>query len=309
MKRILQALVVAAVFLAFASSNAFAWGSKGPRLTALVAYQLLTPSAKKQLDAILGSTGDIAAAALYLDIRKDYLEDKIAGSRDWHFDDRPVCKGETPLTEYCPGGNCAPIQIRRHYDILTDPDSTKAQRLFAIRVLTHLTGDIHQPLHASDHDDRGGNKIKLIPASKWSAGEKANLHSAWDNDFAAGAFAIGQYKGLSEKALVKLLVEEITDDPKKKEWPKGRVKSWLEESYELALDVAYKDLRPTEMCQSNDPPAGEVSEVELSDAYIERAQTKVPAQIKKGAVRLAAILNRALATEPPSSGYIRAQSL
>lgn len=310
MKKIMQGLVVATAFLAFASNNAFAWGNKGHRLTALVASQLLTSSAKQQLKAILGTTGDLAVAALYLDINKDYLDDKMPGSRDWHFDDRPVCSAQVPRTEYCPGGNCASIQLRRHYDILTDPESTKAKKLFAIRVLSHVTGDIHQPLHASDHDDRGGNGVKLTPASRWLDGEKANLHSAWDKDFVAGAFSKGPYANKGEAALVKHLVDEITDE-QKRQWAKGRVTSWLSESYAIATSFTYKELPAGLLCSVDgqavdDPAEGKIT---LSEAYISKAEGMVPEQIKKGAVRLAAILNRALAMEPASSGYVRAQSL
>ena len=310
MKRILQGLVVAAIFLALASSNAFAWGNKGHRLTALVAYQLLTDSAKQQLKAILGTTGDLATAALYLDINKDSLDDKIPGSRDWHYDDRPVCFAQAPRAEYCPGGNCASIQLRRHYDILTDAESSKAKKLFAIRVISHLTGDIHQPLHASDHDDRGGNGVKLTPASRWLDGEKANLHSAWDKDFVIAAFSKGDYANKAEAAVVKQLVAEITDE-QKKQWAKGRVTSWLAESYSIASSFTYKDLPtglscPVEGQTADDPVGGKIT---LLEEYISKAEGMVPEQIKKGAVRLAAILNRALATEAASSGYVRAQSL
>src|SRR5215831_10549592 len=41
------------------------------------------------------------------------------------------------------------------------PHESKAHKQFAIWVLTHLIGDIHQPLHAADHDDRGGNMIQV----------------------------------------------------------------------------------------------------------------------------------------------------
>jgi len=56
---------------------------------------------------------------------------------------------------------------------------------FALRLLIHYAGDIHQPLHATSrvdheykHGDRGGNSFRL--PMKLSAG---NLHAVWDSVF------------------------------------------------------------------------------------------------------------------------------
>ena len=33
--------------------------------------------------------------------------------------------------------------------------------LFALKFLLHLVGDLHQPLHCADNNDRGGNSVKV----------------------------------------------------------------------------------------------------------------------------------------------------
>ncbi len=38
-------------------------------------------------------------------------------------------------------------------------------------------GDLHQPLHASDNHDRGGNEVRVV-----LNGEYKNLHAVWDTD-------------------------------------------------------------------------------------------------------------------------------
>lgn len=45
----------------------------------------------------------------------------------------------------------------------------------AIRVLFHLIGDLHQPLHAGYGEDKGGNTIDVD-----FLGESTNLHKVWD---------------------------------------------------------------------------------------------------------------------------------
>ena len=159
-------------------TDATAWGSKGHRIIGLIAQELLSPETSAEISTIMG-TADLATFGLYLDDNRDRLDAEIPGSRAWHYDNIPVC-GRKPHSEYCPNGSCASTQIARHRDLLADPHESKAHKQFAIWVLTHLIGDIHQPLHAADHEDRGGNMIQVrLP---W--GRNANLHAAWDTDFA-----------------------------------------------------------------------------------------------------------------------------
>jgi hypothetical protein len=47
--------------------------------------------------------------------------------------------------------------------------------LIALKSLGHWVGDIHQPLHVSFLDDRGGNTIRT------SGQCPGNLHAVWDN--------------------------------------------------------------------------------------------------------------------------------
>ena len=46
----------------------------------------------------------------------------------------------------------------------------------ALKFLIHFIADLHQPLHAADHDDKGGNCIGLSPRH----GRETNLHAYWD---------------------------------------------------------------------------------------------------------------------------------
>ena len=253
--------------------------------------------ARSQVKAILGSS-DLADAALYLDTHKSTLEKKI---KDWHYDDRPTCESNVPRSKYCPGGNCASVQLKRHYNILRVPQSSIEQKRFAIRVVAHLAGDIHQPMHAADHDDAGGNAIKLT--GTWNA--SANLHSVWDSDFVKRAFSGNDFKGKSDRQIAALLVQQISDS-EKDIWTKGRVVTWLQESYGKAVDHAYGAL-PGFGCNEKDFATEPIT---LTDAYIGKSIESVPEQLKKGGVRLAAILNRALSTDVDAAkAFVRADKL
>ena len=56
----------------------------------------------------------------------------------------------------------------------------------------HFVGDIHQPLHASDHQDKGGNCIAINPVEGTRSN---NLHAWWDTGVLAAPGVIGGGRG------------------------------------------------------------------------------------------------------------------
>lgn len=50
--------------------------------------------------------------------------------------------------------------------VLSSRDTADIDRLIALKSLGHWVGDIHQPLHVSFEDDRGGNNIRVSGAGK-----------------------------------------------------------------------------------------------------------------------------------------------
>ncbi len=288
------------IALALHAPHAAAWGGQGHRLTALIAYQLLAPSAQAQVKAILGSS-DLAGASLYLDVHKDELAKAIKGSKEWHYDNRPACAASVPRADYCAGGHCASVQLRRHALVLADRRNTLADRRFAVQVIAHLAADVHQPLHASDHFDAGGNTVKLT--GTWNG--RANLHSVWDNDFVERAFSGPAYAGQTEAQVAAALAARITA-AQKQAWRKGPATAWLQESYGVAVDTAYGRL-PGFTCGAANAT---VEPVTLTDSYIDTAVATIPEQLQKGGVRLAAILNRALSKGvEASNAFVRADTL
>jgi hypothetical protein len=136
--------VLVGLLILGSGTDAMAWGSKGHRITGLIARELLLPETSAEIETIMGSA-DLATFGLYLDDYKDRLEAEYPGSRAWHYDNIPIC-GRKPHSEYCPNGSCASTQIARHQYVLADAHESKAHKQFAAWVLTHLIGDIHDPL-------------------------------------------------------------------------------------------------------------------------------------------------------------------
>ena len=74
--------------------------------------------------------------AVYLDVHKNELDQRIPHSRDWHYDDVPVCTAASHF-DYCPQGDCASTQAEKHRKALIDSHSSKQDKQFALFVLTH----------------------------------------------------------------------------------------------------------------------------------------------------------------------------
>src|SRR5713101_1171895 len=82
--------------------------------------------------------------------------------------------GSTPET--CPGASaCIVTAIKKDFEVLSSDNASQAQKLASLKFLGHWVGDVHQPLHVSFEDDRGGNEINVTGDCR------GNLHSAWDS--------------------------------------------------------------------------------------------------------------------------------
>jgi hypothetical protein len=287
-RRWLRSLTLCALLGACAS--AWAWGDQGHRITGLVAESLLTADARAGLRALMGHT-DLATMSVFMDRQKDELEQRIPGSRAWHYDNLPVCEPRTPRTAYCPGGHCASVQITRHYRRLVDPRAPLDERRLAVQVLVHLVGDIHQPLHASDHGDRGGNEVRVSFTLPSGQQRQTNLHAAWDTDFVRSAFATRDERQIASNLVAQAGKVAI------RAMQKGTVAQWMAESHAMARDSAYGRV-PGFACSSE----GATDELEnarqpLDDRYVAHATGVVPRQLLRAGARIAKLLNRSFSRQ------------
>jgi hypothetical protein len=290
LRRSLRPLAASALtaLLLGAGSHAWAWGEQGHRITGLVAEKLLTPDARAGLRALMGST-DLATMALFMDRQKDSLEQRIPGSREWHYDDRPVCDPQARRPDYCPDGHCASVQITRHYRQLIDQHSSRDERRFAVQVLVHLVGDVHQPLHASDHDDRGGNDVRVSFTLPSGQQRQVNLHSAWDTDFVRAAFTAQDERRIAQQLL------SDAGDAAIRAMQKGAAAQWMAETYAIAQDSTYGKL-PGFACSNDGTVADFAAErLPLDAAYVSNATSVVQKQLLRAGARIAYLLNRAFA--------------
>ncbi len=60
-----------------------------------------------------------------------------------------------------PERSCVIRAIAVHIDTLRHPTASAVDKVEALKFLGHFVGDVHQPLHAGDAEDRGGNAIRV----------------------------------------------------------------------------------------------------------------------------------------------------
>ncbi len=156
------------LIITFITQLSFGWGKTGHRIVGKIAETYLTKNAKMQIKKLMGHH-DLSRMGNWADEIKSDPDWKKAN--DWHWCTIP--DGE----EYHKGKHSgkAVEKVIEFIDILKKKNSTKEEKQIALKFLIHLIGDLHQPLHVGNGEDRGGNSVKV----KWFK-EPTNLHSVWD---------------------------------------------------------------------------------------------------------------------------------
>ncbi|CAM2757353.1 3'-nucleotidase/nuclease [Legionella steigerwaltii] len=265
--------IIYALIFCLGTLNSYAWNAAGHRIVAQIAYDNLSPKAKEMCHKYLRSRTDntlnssfVSASTWMDDIRwrEVYWYDVM------HYIDIPFSSDGTPVP---PVESTNAIKtIKQAASVLSSKKTTPSDKKLALRMLIHITGDIHQPLHATTRvsaqhpkGDLGGNLFLLgvNPVGK-------NLHQYWDN---GAGFFLGTYDEARVKNTAHQLEEKLPCTFIDKQ---TRPAKWAKMSYKLALKNVYQ-MNP------NETP---------STKYQENAQQLAQKQVTYAGCRLAALLNK-----------------
>jgi len=203
-----------------ASDAAFSWGLLGHRIVGEIAGRHLSAKAKREIKKILGNE-TLAMSANWADFIKSDTSYRYLNS--WHYVNfRPgISKAE--LLSHLQHDTTANIYNRLNFLVsefrenkTLDPDRKKLY----LRLIVHLVGDIHQPMHAGRPEDLGGNRIPL----HWFY-EPSNLHKVWDEDLI-------NYQQLSYTEYTNSI--DFSSRQQRKEWQSTGADEWLFESFRIA---------------------------------------------------------------------------
>lgn len=255
---------LAGLALALAPSSALAWGKTGHRVVGAIAQSYLTPQAAAGVKRIFGME-TLAEASNWPDLmRSDPSEFWQHTASPWHYVTVPRGKiyGDTGAP---PGGDA--VTALKHFSaVVRDPEIALAEKKLALRFIAHIVGDLHQPLHAGNGTDKGGNDMKVT-----FNGRATNLHAVWDS-------GLVDDEQLSYSEMAAWLGARITPADVNR-WSTTDPKIWIAESATLR-DAIY-------------PANGETN---LSYRYVFDHTAQMELRLEQGGVRLAAYLNQLFAT-------------
>ena len=263
MKRILF------VFLTVVSTVLFAsWGRTGHSTIGLIATNHLNARAKAGVAALLGGES-LADVASWADENRD------RSTADWHYINVELGLSFEDFKQQVEGKEDVYTALVKQEGVLSDERASRADRVTALKYIVHFVGDIHQPMHVSRAEDKGGNSIQVR-----YDGKGTNLHSLWDTKML-------EHAGLSETQLASQFDKATAQQIAK--WQSDPQINWAWESYQVSSQLY-----------------GEIERhgTNIDEAYYKSHISIVENRIEKAGIRLAGVLNAifsktaAIAAEP-----------
>ncbi|MDO6712667.1 S1/P1 nuclease [Aliiglaciecola sp. 2_MG-2023] len=245
----------------FQNSQAFAWGQTGHRVTANIAEQYLSADAKAKIAAIYPTKSLAEISTLADEMRSDPSEFWQKTSSPWHYVSVPE-GSDYSAAKHAPSQGDAYTALLSFSATLKNPEATLQDKQLALHFIVHIIGDLHQPLHAGDGTDRGGNDVKL--EFFW---ENSNLHRVWDS-------GIIDRQQLSFTEWTNWLSQKISPEMAK-QWQTTDPRVWIKESIQLRNNIYPQ-------------------EEKLSWSYQYQHLPEVKQRLQMGGVRIAAYLNSIL---------------
>lgn len=262
---------LAAALLSTMPFYVFPWGQKGHDTICFIAENHLTDSTKKAVEKLLDGKS-IVYYANWMDNASNTPD--YAYSKTWHY--KNIDEGETFSNALLEPKGDVVRAIREQTTTLLSDTISDDKKSVALKMLVHLVGDIHQPMHIGHRSDRGGNKwmVKYF-------GAPTNLHSLWDSKLVESAhkWTYTEWQQQIDRSTPERMLEIIAD---------GTPEKWGEECFKIATKVY------------NSTP----QDSNLSYDYINNWTPVIENQFLNGGLRLADLLNSIFDKEYTCSNLI-----
>ncbi|MGA2135140.1 MAG: S1/P1 nuclease [Bryobacteraceae bacterium] len=280
-----------------APGQAWCWGDEGHQTVARIAAAHLTDRARAAVGRLLNqdpafANDAVAEAMARAAIWPDHMPGGKGATAPWHYIDIGLFEGPAHMAERCPDGNCIVAKMKQYLVNLkehrADGKWSEAQE---IAFLAHFAGDIHQPLHCVSDADAGGNCVNVVGFEPMH-----NLHAVWDITLVRNLMArdgAGMVAGMESRFHGKM-----------RRWEDyGSIDQIAAESFKIAKSQVYGKARPKlpvipkfievqpRDCATQAPENLRIVKVDGPRSYGSGSLDVVRAQLYKGGVRLAAMLN------------------
>lgn len=252
-----RVLISLPVLISAFTINCWPWGQKGHDVTAAIAERHLTPTTKVAIDSIMEGKS-IIYWANWLDNASHTSQYEY--SKTWHYKNiDPEYSFETaPLNTK---GDVI-MAVNENIAKLKDKSSTMPELKLALKMLIHLVGDMHQPMHLGRYSDRGGNKYKVKFFNR-----DTNLHSIWDSNILESGHKWSYSEWTDQIDRINdIQISEYTSDD---------ITDWAKETYNIACEIYETTPEDTN----------------ISYDYIAGWTPTIEQQLLRGGIRLAYLLN------------------
>ena len=294
-------IILIATLLAFKTAASQAWDETGHLFIDTIAAERLRPEVAREIKALLpfldtrfNQRGpyNMITAGLWMDDMRGL--GKAAPWSRWHYIDVP-CAGDSFVEPPPPH---ALSGLDQAMAVLRSKTAEPKARAEALAQIIHLVGDIHQPMHAADRNDRGGNNVPIAFTVDSPHLPPTTLHVFWDeaygydgsgekildvcprltrfNAVTASELPVGEAIFALAKTL-KIRSAPVSQHP----W-----REWARETHRIACASGW----PKEWDNED-----KTLPLELTPAFVHAAHEIALRQIAKAGVRLADLLNEALA--------------
>jgi hypothetical protein len=186
-------ILLAALLLLGIAPAAFAWAVLGHRMVGELAQRHLDPVAQAEVARLLAGepVPTLAGVAMWADDLRGNDPERFKATSRWHYINAQGGGCAFDLARDCPEGNCVVGAIEAQRAILGDRSQPIEARRDALKFIVHFVGDAHQPMHAGNRTDSGGNRFQVSLRTPLEPEEYArkhyvdgvmgtNLHSIWD---------------------------------------------------------------------------------------------------------------------------------
>ncbi len=273
------------VFLPATTAPVSAWGVVGHRVVARLAWALMTPAARDRAATLFeaGQEPGREARAQEAFVAGATWADEVRAARpetyNWHFVDIPVGEARYDAARDCPPtekGDCAIAAIARARVEMVEAGRSNTLKAEALKFLIHFVGDLHQPLHAIDNHDRGGNDVR-VAALRGEDGRATNLHAVWDTglinlstetEVARADRLLAQFHIRTQAQPLDVVLDAVR---------------WAEESHDIGVRVVYRYASFVLTGPGPEP-------IVLDEAYRATAIAEIDRRQELAGVRLATLL-------------------
>ena len=223
-----------------------AWGAQGHKIVDQIAYSTLNKSVRDSVQLYLGKTKFEDAGNWMDQIRSDHDFDYM---KPWHYIN--IAEGvayDPNATDNIVSALDSAISRLQRRNL-----QSKEKTATDIKIVMHLIGDLHQPLHVGYATDRGGNTVEV-----GFFGTTSNLHRVWDSEL------IDHLHITADSCRASGSVQQRVD-----------VLEWMESSHKL-MDNVYGFKNAT-----------------IDEVYAQKNKSVIESQLNQAGARLSVILNKA----------------